>query len=147
MVSRYGDGWYVNQTPQSTVDVPGFSLDRHEVTTRELPFSEPQLREYCYDARMPTIQMTAGLQPRTVENLPVTWVDWQSAEWYCRWAANTLEAEWEYANTGAEQRRWPWGDEYGPQCHFQLQLRRESMPPQPTPGRRRPGGHDGIRDS
>ena len=122
MVSRYGDGWYVNQTPQSTVDVPGFSLDRHEVTTREFArFLSHSCGEYCYDARMPIDRDDGGFAAQDgAENLPVTWVDWQSAEWYCRWAGKRLpsEAEWEYAAAGAEQRRWPWGDEYGPQCHF-----------------------------
>ena len=51
---------------------------------------------------------------------PVNMVSWTKAHEYCAWAGKRLptEAEWEWAATGPEQTKYPWGDEPEPSCEY-----------------------------
>jgi formylglycine-generating enzyme required for sulfatase activity len=51
---------------------------------------------------------------------PVNMVSWSKSHAYCAWAGKRLptEAEWEWAATGPDQTRYPWGDEPEPSCDY-----------------------------
>jgi formylglycine-generating enzyme required for sulfatase activity len=53
-----------------------------------------------------------------MEDHPANLVTWPNARAYCGWVGKRLptEAEWEWAATGPEQAKYPWGNEPGPTC-------------------------------
>jgi formylglycine-generating enzyme required for sulfatase activity len=55
--------------------------------------------------------------PKNAEH-PVNLVSWTKARAYCAWRGERLptEAEWEWAATGPEQHKYPWGDAPEPSC-------------------------------
>ena len=119
-VGRYGDGWFINQTPAHEVALAAFALDPHEVSVGEFAqFLNGSCGEVCFDPRMPIERSGEGyaVHAQFVDQ-PVAWVDWRSADWYCRWAGKRLptEAEWERAFVGSAGRVWPWLAEHGPKC-------------------------------
>jgi formylglycine-generating enzyme required for sulfatase activity len=80
------------------LDLPGFAIDRAEVT------------EARYAACVRAKQCAAINQPREA-GLPVTGLDPEQAERFCRFAGGRLpsSAEWRYAASGSDGRRFPWG--------------------------------------
>jgi len=109
---------------EGTVEVPAFSIARHEVT----------VAQFTAFAR----SSTWTVDPRALAGPPthpVTFVSWPDALAYCRWLSTTLdrsptapprvkelvregwrvslptEAEWEKAARGTDRRTYPWGNE------------------------------------
>jgi formylglycine-generating enzyme required for sulfatase activity len=86
-------------------------------------------RPFCIDAT----EVTAGAMVRCVEarkcrrpvrpdrwmtypnkpDQPVNMVDWAAGKAFCEHLGKSLptEAQWEWAATGGDGRKWPWGDE------------------------------------
>ena len=101
------DQCYPQEKPGKQVDVPGFCIDRTEVTVT---------------AYLACVKVGACRQPDRGgecnwgnpgrETHPVNCVDWQDAVTYCDWAGKRLpkEAEWEKAARGTDGRVYPWGN-------------------------------------
>lgn len=98
-----------NEKPQRKVDVPGFRIDRTEVTV--------EAYRQCVDAKRCTPPDTGeerfcnwGQAGR--EKHPINCLDWNQAEAFCAWAGKRLptEVEWEKAARGTDGRVYPWGN-------------------------------------
>jgi formylglycine-generating enzyme required for sulfatase activity len=115
-------GHLATEEPVRTVMfAQGFLLAKHEIVVSQ------------YDACIASANCTAGSVAdwdgngwglNTVGNgrsgHPQNGLTWQQAKDFCGWAAPggrlPSEAEWEYAASGAEHRKYPWGDAPEPTC-------------------------------
>jgi formylglycine-generating enzyme required for sulfatase activity len=92
----------------------GFCLDAGEVTVRE--YLKCVEAGACKEPWRGDPYSTYPSKP----DYPVNMVSWTKAHAYCAWAGKRLptEAEWEWAATGPDQTRYPWGDEPEPSCEY-----------------------------
>jgi formylglycine-generating enzyme required for sulfatase activity len=114
------------ERPVHVVDLDAYYIGKYPVTNGEFKrfrdeagYDDPK---YWPEARVvPRDQSTAltnGMRPGR-ENFPAAAITWDQAVAYCNWlSARTgkqyrlpTEAEWEKAARGADQRRYPWGNE------------------------------------
>jgi len=102
-----------NETPQHTVYLDAFWLDRTDVTNA--------LFARCVAARActPPYQLRSNTRAAYYGNpdfadYPVLFVSWSDARTYCAWADKRLpsEAEWEKAARGTDGRIYPWGSAF-----------------------------------
>ncbi len=100
--------WFEDEQPARTVELPGFYIDRNEVTNAEFAAFIA-----ATGARRPDT-WPSPTAPAGVEQWPVTSVNWYQAKDYCEWTKKRLptEAEWEKAARGADGRRYPWGNDF-----------------------------------
>lgn len=116
-----------DESPVHTVSLDGYWIDRTEVTNAMfadflnqagnqieggvawLDISEPSV---WISGRGGIWQALDGK-----ESHPIVGVSWYGAKAYCEWAGRSLptEAQWEYAATGTDSLRFPWGN-VGPDC-------------------------------
>jgi formylglycine-generating enzyme required for sulfatase activity len=95
-----------DEAPAHRVLVPAFRLGRVPVTNAEYLV-------FVSAAGHPAPSHWPGRAiPRGREAHPVTYVSWEDALAFGRWAGGRLpsEAEWERAARGDDGRAWPWGD-------------------------------------
>jgi formylglycine-generating enzyme required for sulfatase activity len=92
----------------------GFCMDATEVTVRAYA--------RCVEAgacKEPWKGDPYSTYPAKLDE-PVNMVSWTKSHAYCAWAGERLptEAEWEWAATGPNQTKYPWGDEPEPSCEY-----------------------------
>jgi formylglycine-generating enzyme required for sulfatase activity len=98
-------------TPHRVVLTKPFCMDATEVTVHAY--------QQCVDAGRCDLPRAIGKWQTypTQADYPVNKVNWKQAKSYCEFRAESLptEAQWEWAATGGDGRKWPWGDE-PPDC-------------------------------
>ena len=110
------------ESPQGTVEIAAFRIDRYPVTIGEyVEFlnaggAAGHYHEDMADPDLAGIVRTADATFAAVpgkERHPVVFVDQESARTYARWAGKRLptEFEWETAARGVAARTYPWGEE------------------------------------
>jgi formylglycine-generating enzyme required for sulfatase activity len=94
-------------SPRREVFLDAFYFDRFEVTVARYAL----FMKATGNLKPPDEWETADVQKGG--DLPVVGVNWQDASSYCRWAGKRLptEAEWEKAARGADERKYPWGND------------------------------------
>jgi formylglycine-generating enzyme required for sulfatase activity len=114
MGSKFG---HADECPARVVTLDQFRIDRTEVTWEQYEecvgagvCTAPP--EYCRD-------WAEELTATTIDDLPVTCVQWSQARDFCGHKGGRLptEAEWEKAARGTEGAPWPWGGTT-PTCPF-----------------------------
>ncbi len=105
-------GCFSDEGPAHEVALPRFAIMHHEV-------SKADYGACVKAAACPPASTGEGcvFANRGGDDLPVNCVSWQGADRYCRYRGWRLpsEQEWEAAARGAEDPRYPWGDE-APSC-------------------------------
>jgi iron(II)-dependent oxidoreductase len=98
------------------VDLPGFYIDKTEVTNEQF---KKFLDATGYRPKWPENFLKHwrnGTYPEGKALHPVVWVSLEDAGAYAKWAGKRLpsEAEWQKTAQGMDGRVWPWGNIYDP---------------------------------
>ncbi len=103
--------YYALESPQHTVALDHFWIDRTEVTNAQ--YQQCVAAGVC---QSPAVcdRGEPPLQAAPEANHPVVCVTWHEAQAYCEWAGARLptEAEWEYAARGPGGNVYPWGNTF-----------------------------------
>jgi formylglycine-generating enzyme required for sulfatase activity/serine/threonine protein kinase len=113
-----------DEKPAHSVTLPGFYLDRTEVTMAQYRSCETKggctelAKTVKYEGYSETdVKKWSPFcnvnQQDDRSKHPVNCVDWRQAAAYCKWVGKRLptEEEWEYAARGPDGRKYPWGNE------------------------------------
>lgn len=111
---QFGNDIEPQETPAHPVTVKPFYIGKYEVT----------IREYAEFLQAEGYKPPPNWTPSAegVGDQPVTSVDWNDAQAYCKWKAKKegkpyrlpTDEEWEFAARGTESRLYPWGSIWEP---------------------------------
>ncbi len=97
-----------DEGPEHRVELPAFDIDIYEVTNL-------QYKRFIDETgrRSPDHFRNRTYPPGKADH-PVTFVTWDDADAYCRWAGKRLptDKEWEKAGRGPHGRIFPWGNDF-----------------------------------
>ena len=115
---QFGD-FFVVETPQRSLYLSAYYIDKFEVTNRQYDLFLDALARGAPDTLHPDAPPDKDYTPTywrdsrlNGPDYPVTAVDWYDAYAYCHWAGRKLptEAQWEKAARGPDGLVYPWGD-------------------------------------
>jgi formylglycine-generating enzyme required for sulfatase activity len=94
-------------SPRREIFLDAFYMDKYEVTVARYA----SFFQATGNLRAPDEWETVDLQ--NGGEFPVVGIHWRDASSYCQWAGKRLptEAEWEMAARGADERKYPWGND------------------------------------
>ena len=97
-----------DEGPQHAVNLKSYYIDVYEVTNLQYQKFNNETKR-----RSPT-HFRNRTFPRGKADHPVTYVSWEDADAYCKWAGKRLptDQEWEKAARGIDGRIFPWGNEF-----------------------------------
>lgn len=104
------DARWPDEGPNHEVYLPAYYIDAYEVTNEQYhTFTQAT-------GRQAPNHFPDGQPPPGREKHPVVFVTWYDASDYCHWAGKRLpiDAEWEKAARGTDERLFPWGSEFDP---------------------------------
>ena len=102
--------WFADETPEHTVTVASFLINKYEVTNAEY-------RKFVNRTDYESEGNWTEWSGQGRDNHPVVGVTWNDAMSYCKWCGMRLptEAQWEYAAKGGTTYKiFPWGDKPNP---------------------------------
>lgn len=101
--------------PHKVVLTKPFCMDATEVTAGA--YKKCVEEKGCEKPVKPDVWKTYDVPEKT--EYPINLVDWHMAKYYCEKMDKSLptEAQWQWAATGGDGRKWPWGNEL-PSCEF-----------------------------
>jgi iron(II)-dependent oxidoreductase len=104
------DARWPDEGPNHEVYLPAYDIDAHEVT------NEQYYKFMQATGRPAPSHFPDGQPPPGREKHPVVFVMWYDANDYCHWSGKRLpiDAEWEKAARGTDERLFPWGNEFDP---------------------------------
>lgn len=97
-----------DEGPEHKVTLPAYYIDKYEVTNMQYKkFIDATGR------KSPSHFKNRTWPPGKVDH-PVTFVSWDDADAYCKWAGRRLptDEEWEKAARGDDARIFPWGNSF-----------------------------------
>jgi len=103
---RLKAGSFANEQPQFRSHLPGYWIDKCEVTVA-------QYRRFCRETGR---EMPEAPKWGWQDDHPIVDVTWHDAAAYAKWAGKRLptEMEWEKAGRGTDGRIYPWGNQWPP---------------------------------
>lgn len=108
----YYESWFEGETPERTVYLDAYRIDRYPITNGEY-------HEFCVATGYEAPGYWKGSEPPDdLLDHPVTCVDRADASAYAEWTGKRLptEAEWEKAARGADGSLFPWGETFDPEA-------------------------------
>jgi len=100
--------WIHEAYPKRRIHLPGFFIDRYEVTVEQWK----RFLEATGEPHRPK-ETVRWFDVSHARLLPAAEISWSDARRYAEWAGKTLptEAQWEKAARGTDGRLYPWGNE------------------------------------